>query len=308
MTDSYQSQSSPSSSSSLHDDPSRPTECEAHKNSNARRICCRDLKPKDQRTLIDPDLARDCIVGLSDGLTVPFALTAGLSGVGSSRLVVIAGLAELVSGAISMGVGGYLSAQAEMTHYKFTETATRERVSRSCQAELSREVESILGSYGLKGQIVEDLTRELKSVEQQRGRSLPLPVSSSSSSSSTAHDRDDDDERGLTPFILRVGSGLEPISSSRLYISALTIGISYFLGGAIPLLPYVFIPEVGKALTVSVIVTGVILLIFGLVKQRYTGGQVGTKGYIWGAVSTLGVGGLAAGASWGIVRALEGHQ
>lgn len=92
-------------------------------------VCCRQLKDSDPRTLVDPDVVRDVIIGLSDGLTVPFALTAGLSGVGSTRLVVIAGLAELVSGAISMGIGGFLSAQAELQHYKFMVQRIRERVS-----------------------------------------------------------------------------------------------------------------------------------------------------------------------------------
>lgn len=88
-------------------------ECDRH--NRPRAVCCRELRGEDERHLIDPDIVRDVIIGLSDGLTVPFGLTAGLSSLGSSRLVVVGGLAELVSGAISMGVGGYLYA-ARLPH------------------------------------------------------------------------------------------------------------------------------------------------------------------------------------------------
>lgn len=109
---------------------SAPRKCEQNHISR-NGVCCRELKPSDERTLISPDTVRDIIIGLSDGLTVPLALTAGLSGVGSTRIVVLAGAAELISGAVSMGVGGFLSAQAELQHYKFTQEQTRERVSAS---------------------------------------------------------------------------------------------------------------------------------------------------------------------------------
>jgi len=148
---------------------------------------------------------------------------------------------------------------------------------------------------------------------------IPLP-SSSSISSVPAHKRTNSDQEsqplnnddqdlesaGLTPFLLKLGEGLEPVSTSRLYISALTIGLSYFIGGIIPLLPYMFVEQASKALFLSVVITGLILLIFGVVKQRVTGGEGGVKGYAYGAVSTLAVGGLAAGASWLIVGLLEG--
>ncbi|SPO37811.1 related to CCC1 - Proposed vacuolar iron transport protein [Pseudozyma flocculosa] len=319
----------------------------------AGTVCCRTHQ-EEERTLIDPDLARDCIVGLSDGLTVPFALTAGLSSVGSSRLVVLAGLAELVSGAISMGIGGFLSAQAELQHFHYHERATQARLLRSCDGEIDRQVEEILTDYGVERDTCRRVARELRRKEDQRVQRrlqvqarkereksarrrkvfgvLPLPSSAvgaaptptrrrgdeeslaAPSASNTAnvdnhdHDEDEDedeDQVGLTPFLLRVGSGLEPVSTSRLYISALTIGTSYFVGGAIPLLPYVFIPDAAQALLVSIVVTGVILLVFGVVKQRVTGGEGGVRGYLYGALSTLAVGGVAAGASWAIVSALE---
>lgn len=293
-------------------------------------VCCRNILPTDDRTLIDPDFARDCIVGLSDGLTVPFALTAGLSSTGSTKLVVLAGLAELVSGAISMGIGGFLSAQAELSHFAFQQRSTQQRVERSCGSEVQRQVHEILKGYGIaegtSAQIAAELTAQEKArremeqlavqhtVQGSRRRlfgCIPVP-----STALPAHKRnvDGDEESqsedlesaGLTPFLLKLGEGLEPVSTSRLYISALTIGLSYFIGGIIPLLPYMFITEASRALLWSVVITGVILLVFGVVKQRVTGGEGGVKGYVWGAVSTLAVGGVAAGASWLLVGLLEG--
>lgn len=116
------------------------------------------------------------------------------------------------------------------------------------------------------------------------------------------------DDQGLTSFILRVGKGLEPITASRAWQSAMTIGLSYFLGGLLPLCPYILFDLVSRALFSSVAVTAVTLLLFGVVKQRYTGGAAGLKGYAYGAISTLAVGGLAAGASWAIVRAFESED
>lgn len=148
-------------------------------------------------------------------------------------------------------------------------------------------------------------------------KTLPLPVSSSPLSngrhSSSADEEDsvtvsDTEQVGLTPFLLRLGQGLEPVSPSRAWQSALIIGTSYFLGGLLPLFPYIFLSSVQDALTVSVAVTALTLLVFGVVKQRCTGGKSDMRGYTYGALSTLAVGGLAAGASWAIVRALEGGK
>lgn len=101
---------------------------------------------------------------------------------------------------------------------------------------------------------------------------------------------------------------IEEVPDRRLYISALTIGMGYLLGGLIPLLPYFFIPKAQVALIYSCVITGIILLIFGAVKARVTGAGMGWQGYAWGAVSTLFVGGLAAGAAFGIVKAMEGSD
>ncbi|GAK67752.1 DUF125-domain-containing protein [Moesziomyces antarcticus] len=337
--------SSASTLSASHECPSS-----ANHHHDPSFVCCRDVVAADERTLIDPDFARDCIVGLSDGLTVPFALTAGLSSTGSTKLVVLAGLAELVSGAISMGIGGFLSAQAELSHFAFNLNAIQQRVERSCQSEVQRQVHDILKRYGIAPDTSAQIAAELTAKEQARKQAqqlaqsqnlhasraarrkifgcIPLPGSSASPSASSLpiqkrvasdeesqqllvhsdadDDADDLDQAGLTPFLLKLGDGLEPVSTSRLYISALTIGLSYFFGGIIPLLPYMFVDQASRALLLSVVITGVILLIFGVVKQRVTGGEGGLKGYAYGALSTLAVGGVAAGASWLIVGLLEG--
>ncbi|CBQ72483.1 related to CCC1-Proposed vacuolar iron transport protein [Sporisorium reilianum SRZ2] len=332
--------SSASTLSATHECPS--TAAQQH---DPTFVCCRDVVGADERTLIDPDFARDCIVGLSDGLTVPFALTAGLSSTGSTKLVVLAGLAELVSGAISMGIGGFLSAQAELSHFAFNLKSTQQRVERSCGTEVQRQVHDILKGYGIapdtSAQIAAELTakeqarrqaEQIATLQQDRASSssrrklfgcISLPSSSSVSSTllpahKRANDGDEESQQlladqtedleqaGLTPFLLKLGEGLEPVSTSRLYISAFTIGLSYFFGGIIPLLPYMFVQEASKALLLSVIITGIILLVFGVVKQRVTGGEGGFKGYAYGAVSTLAVGGVAAGASWLLVGLLEG--
>ncbi|BGP13248.1 hypothetical protein JCM10213_004982 [Rhodosporidiobolus nylandii] len=302
--------------------------CDLH--NRERTVCCRDLKGEDERHLIDPDIVRDVIVGLADGLTVPFALTAGLSSLGSSRLVYTAGVAELVSGALSMGVGGYLSAQAERDHYRYFRKNTRERVMRSCAGEMEREVSAILRPLGVDDSISRRVAGGLLSVEA----SLPPPQAPPSilrqclnavarrprfsnvqdperarllPNAAAKQSEEDADDKGLTAFLLKFGEGLEETTDARLFISAFTIGASYFLGGLVPLLPYFFIPLAGDALWVSVGITTVVLLVFGLFKTYFTGAAIGVSGYTYGAVSTFLVGGAAAAASFGIVRALEGQ-
>ncbi|KAJ6624740.1 VIT family-domain-containing protein [Mycena sp. CBHHK59/15] len=251
-------------------------------------VCCKELKG-DDRTLIDPDVVRDVVIGLSDGLTVPFALTAGLSSLGESHLVVLGG--------------------AERDHYRFLRAATSARVVRSCDGEMEREVADVLAPIGVDEATCRAVARCLRAAE--------LPSASANSSSTTLNARPSDlessteslrwsNEVGLTPFLLKFGAGLEEVPTRRLYVSAVTIGAGYLLGGLIPLLPYFFIPRAHVALLWSAAVTGVVLLVFGAVKARVTGAGADAAGYVWGAVSTLLVGGLAAAAAFGIVKALEG--
>ncbi|KAJ7136769.1 membrane fraction protein [Mycena epipterygia] len=282
--------------------PAPPSCCSAHNRPDG--ICCKELKG-DDRTLIDPDIVRDVVIGLSDGLTVPFALAAGLSSLGESRLVVLGGVAELIAGAISMGIGGFLASQAERDHYRFLRGTTSARVLRSCDSEMEREVADVLAPVGVDDATCRAVAHCLRDVEVRTptpssGRTLDLESSDSDNTLRWSK------EVGLTPFLLKFGAGLEEVPTSRLYISACTIGAGYLVGGIIPLIPYFFIPRAHVALIWSALVTGLVLLVFGAVKARVTGAGVGAGGYLWGAVSTLLVGGIAAAAAFGIVKALEG--
>ena len=264
-------------------------------------MCCKQLKDDDERTLIDPDVVRDVVIGLSDGLTVPFALTAGLSSLGESKLVVLGGIAELIAGAISMGIGGFLASQAERDHYRYLKKHTAARVLRSCQGEIEREVFDVLGPVGIDEPTAQAVTKCLMDVEVDTG----MDGGSSSTDAESASLRWSKDV-GLTPFLLKFGEGLEEVPTKRLYISAITIGLGYLIGGIIPLIPYFFIERARVALLYSCILTGAVLLVFGAIKARITGASTGAAGYVWGAVSTLLVGGAAAAAAFGIVAALEG--
>ena len=267
------------------------------------------------------------VIGLSDGLTVPFALTAGLSSLGDSKLVVLGGIAELIAGAISMGIGGFLASQAERDHYRYQRKSTAARVNRSCDGEIEREVAQVLGPVGVDEKICSSVAKCLRDLElESEGHgSDSRPLTTEDGGLKWSKDV------GVTAFLIKFGEGLgastpsvrdldplpypfplyasEEIPDKRMYISALTIGLGYLVGGIIPLLPYFFIKEAFRALIYSCVVTGTVLLIFGVVKARVTGAATaegGIRSYIWGALSTLMVGGAAAGAAYGIVAALEG--
>ncbi|KAI0342400.1 DUF125-domain-containing protein [Trametopsis cervina] len=279
-----------------------PAKCDRHIPGRSG-VCCKDLKDDDDRTLVDPDVVRDVVIGLSDGLTVPFALTAGLSSLGESKLVILGGFAELIAGAISMGIGGFLASQAERDHYRFLQKHTAARVLRSCDGEMEREVYGVLGPVGVDERTCRQVANNLRDVEIDTNG-----VGSDSASSRTLEDAGLKWSKsvGLTAFLLKFGEGLEEVTTRRMYVSAFTIGMGYLLGGFIPLLPYFFIPKAHIALIWSSIVTGIVLLIFGAVKARITGaaGQ-GVGGYVYGAVSTLLVGGAAAAAAYGLVALME---
>lgn len=278
--------------------PPLPSRCDRHDRLDG--VCCKDLKDEDDRTLIDPDIIRDVVIGLSDGLTVPFALAAGLSSLGTSRLVVAGGIAELIAGAISMGIGGFLASSAERDHYHFMRRHTSARVQRSCVGEMEREVCAVLGPVGVDEQTCKAVTKCLRDVEYD-----PEVNANGSSSDEEAQLLRWKNQVGLTPFLLKFGEGMEEIPKRRAYISAVTIGLGYLVGGIIPLIPYFFVPQAHTALVYSCIITGIVLLVFGAVKARVTGAGQGAGGYIWGAVSTLLVGGAAAAAAYALVAWLE---
>ncbi|KAH9017357.1 DUF125-domain-containing protein [Lactarius deliciosus] len=243
-----------------------PAKCARH--SREGEVCCQELKGDDERQLIDPDVVRDVVIGLSDGLTVPFALTAGLSSLGESKLVVLGGIAELIAGAISMGIGGFLASQAERDHYRFLRRTTKARVLRSCDGEMEREVHAVLGAVGVDKKVSRQVAHSLLEAESgERSSGLPDEEHGLRWSQSV----------GITEFLLNLARASE-VPTRRLYVSAFTIGMGYLLGGTIPLLPYFFIPKAHTALMYSSILTGIVLLVFG------------AGGYVWGAVSTLAVG------------------
>ncbi|KAI8146550.1 Ccc1 family [Fennellomyces sp. T-0311] len=220
------------------------------------------------------EVVRDAIIGLSDGLTVPFALAAGLSSLGNSKIVVYGGAAELVSGAISMGLGGYLAALSEMEHYS-TERQREEREVEECPQDEEDEIVEILEPYGLDRQTIQPVIDKLKA-----------------------------DPEKFVDFMMKFELNLEMPDPRRSWISALTIGLSYFVGGLIPLLPYVFVDDSTLALYISIAVTSLTLLIFGYCKSRL----VNPKGAFKGAIQTLLIGALAAGASYAIVYLLPSEN
>lgn len=289
------------------DMPNPPFPVKCARNDHTRDgVCCKELKGEDERHLIHPDIIRDVVIGLSDGLTVPFALAAGLSSLGTSKLVVYGGVAELIAGSISMGIGGFLASQAERDQFFYLRRTTAARVARSCEGEIEREVHAVLGPIGVDEKTSTAVAKCLRDVEFDSHGVGSNGRVGSEEDGALKWSKD----VGITPFLLKFGEGLEEVPTRRLYMSAFTIGLGYLVGGLIPLIPYFFIPQAFTALMYSCVLTGTVLLIFGAVKARVTGAAGsnagGLRSYVWGAVSTLMVGGAAAGAAFAIVAVLEG--
>lgn len=214
---------------------------------------------------------RDIVIGMSDGLTVPFALAAGLSGaVSSNAIVVTAGLAEIAAGSIAMGLGGYLAAKSDAEHYA-SERAREEWEVEHEPDEEAREVADIFASFGVPRQ---ETTQVIAALRKNPAAWLEV--------------------------LMRLELGLEKPDPKRALTSALTIAGSYIAGGAIPLAPYVFAPNSQIALIYSVIVTLLALLIFGTMKGRFTGASPLRSG-----LQTLIVGGVAAGAAFLIAKLIS---
>lgn len=224
----------------------------------------------------DPRVMSDIIIGLSDGLTVPFALTAGLSSLGSSRLVITGGMAELVSGAISMGLGGYLAAKSEIDYYN---------------SEVKKEKLQFFRNPELINQDAAEIMFELGASEQTIAlflKDLDLTP------------------KNLIDFVIRFGKGLEEPPAGREITSALTIGTGYFLGGFVPLLPYFFCDVVKTGLIISVVVMVVTLFIFGFVKTSVSlGDDCGTQRKVLEGLQMVIIGSVAAGAAWTLVYLIE---
>jgi VIT1/CCC1 family predicted Fe2+/Mn2+ transporter len=208
---------------------------------------------------------------MSDGLTVPFALAAGLSAaVTSSSLIVTAGLAEVAAGAIAMGLGGYLAAKTDIEHFDAEVARERREIAEVPHREVA-EVESVMRGFGLEG---EPLERVVAAITADRDR--------------------------WVEFMMRFELGIERPDPRRAFTSAFTIGGAYIVGGLVPLVPYMLVPAVPDAMVWSVISTGVALLAFGAIKGRFTGMNL-----VRSAIQTLVVGGLAAGAAFGLAHAFS---
>jgi len=216
-------------------------------------------------------VVRDIVIGMSDGLTVPFALAAGLSGaVATTGIIVTAGLAEIAAGSIAMGLGGYLSAKSEAEHYASERLREAQEVVEKPEVELS-EVRAVFQSYGLTAE-------------------------ESTSVAATLRQRPED----WIDFMMRFELGLEKPDPRRALRSALAIGGSYIAGGLIPLGPYMALSSAQTALAVSVGVTLAALAGFGYLKGRYTGTAPARS-----ALQTVLIGGLAAAAAFLIARAIS---
>jgi VIT1/CCC1 family predicted Fe2+/Mn2+ transporter len=227
--------------------------------------------PHVERHFTAGETVRDIVIGMSDGLTVPFALAAGLSGaVASSQIVVTAGFAEVAAGSIAMGLGGYLAARSDAEHYA-SELAREEREIVEVPEVEATEVTAILQSYGVE--------RSEAAVVVAAMRRKP------------------DKWRD---FMMRFELGLEEPDPRRALRSALTIAGSYIVGGLIPLSPYLIARSVPRALAASVSLTLLALLLFGYVKGRFTG-----AGPLRSAFQTALIGSLAAGAAFAIARAIS---
>ena len=217
------------------------------------------------------EIVRDIVIGMSDGLTVPFALAAGLSGIANSIAIVITGgLAEIAAGAIAMGLGGYLAAKSDAEHYA-SERETEWREVETIPAKEIEEVEQLLLTYGL-----------------EKEQSILVATALSQR------------PEAWVDFMMRFELGLEKPDPKRALRSALTIGLSYIAGGLVPLAPYMLISNPASALIYSVIFTLMALFIFGYVKGRFTGAHP-----IRSALQTALIGGLAAGAAYGLAKLIS---
>ena len=218
------------------------------------------------------DSVRDVVIGMSDGLTVPFALAAGLSGaVAANGIIVTAGLAEIAAGSIAMGLGGYLAARSDAEHYA-SERDREHREVREKPAVEAREVADIFRAYGLSEEETEPILRSFQKRPQE-----------------------------WIDFMMRFELGLEKPDPRRALKSAMTIGSAYAVGGLVPLSPYILMRDTSASVWVSVAVTLVALLVFGFVKGRFTGARPWKS-----AAQTALIGGLAAAAAFGIARAVGG--
>lgn len=217
------------------------------------------------------DLIKDIVIGMSDGLTVPFALAAGISGaIDSNTIVVTAGLAEIAAGSIAMGLGGYLAARSEEEHYN-NERLREQQETKYRLADEEQEIIDIFSSYEISPEESRSVVEALKRSPEK-----------------------------MVDFMMKFELGLEEPDPRRAITSASTIAGSYILGGIFPLFPYMLLSNSHSALLLSVLVTILALFIFGYMKGHF----LGTKPW-YSAFQTTCIGGIAAGVAYSLAKMLS---
>lgn len=216
---------------------------------------------------------RDIVIGMSDGLTVPFALAAGLSGaVNASNIVVTAGMAEIVAGSIAMGLGGFLAGRTDADHYQSELKREYDEVERVPEQE-KQEVKEVFASFGLSAGLQHQVAEEMAK-----------------------------DKTKWVDFMMKYELGLEKPDPNRAGKSAFTIGLSYVVGGIIPLSPYLFAHDIRQALYYSCTITLVALFIFGYFKSKLTG-----QPPVAGALKVVVIGALAAATAFLLAKLINNH-
>lgn len=225
-----------------------------------------------ERHFTSSEVVRDIVIGMADGLTVPFALAAGLSGaaVGAS-VIVTAGIAEIAAGSIAMGLGGYLAARGDAEHFDSEVRREQRELVEKPDAEAA-EISEIFENFGLTREEAAPLVRVLQARPE-----------------------------ACVDFMMRFELGLEQPDPRRALQSALTIAGAYIAGGMVPLIPYMLVSHPAQALPISVVATLLALGLFGFVKARFTG-----LNPVRGALQTMVIGGIAAAAAFGIARLIGG--
>jgi len=225
----------------------------------------------EEKHLRSSDFLTDIVIGMSDGLTVPFALAAGLSGaVDSNSIIVIAGIAEIAAGSIAMGLGGYLAGKTELDHYNTELKREYDEVEKIPEKE-KEEVKIFFANIGLSNEMQDKAAEEISN-----------------------------DKKQWVDFMMKYELGLDKPDPKRATKSALNIGLSYAAGGLVPLSPYIFTDTPVAALKISVVLTLLCLFVFGFFKSRITGINPW-----WGALRVTFIGALAASAAFGVAKLFE---
>ena len=225
----------------------------------------------EEQHLKSSDLLTDVVIGMSDGLTVPFALAAGLSGaVDSTSIIVIAGIAEIAAGSIAMGLGGYLAGKTEQDHYNSEVKREFYEVENLRHKEIE-ETKEFFSNIGLSEELQNKATEEISK-----------------------------DKKHWVDFMMKYELGLDKPDPKRATKSALNIGLSYVAGGLVPLSPYFFVHSPVEGLKFSVIVTLICLFVFGFFKSKITGVNP-----LWGAIRVTLIGAAAAAAAFGVAKLFQ---